>query len=89
MLERNFVQTIASGIRDNWFQNAYSDYQGDTYLYKDVAEKIMRFHMIFGKHRIGIGSKVALLGKNSRNWAVTYMATILNGSVAIPIRSEW
>jgi long-chain acyl-CoA synthetase len=89
MLERNFVQTIASGIRDNWFQNAYSDYQGDTYLYKDVAEKIIRFHMIFEKHQIGIGSKVALLGKNSRNWAVTYMATILNGSIAIPILSDF
>lgn len=89
MLERNFVQTIAAGIRDNWFQNAYSDYQGDTYLYKDVAEKIIRFHMIFGKHQIGIGSKIALLGKNSRNWAVTYMATILNGSIAIPILSDF
>ncbi|MCX6226075.1 MAG: AMP-binding protein [Bacteroidia bacterium] len=89
MLERNFVQTIASGIRDNWFQNAYSDYQGDTYLYKDVAEKIIKFHMIFEKHKIGIGSKIALLGKNSRNWAVTYMAAILNGSVAIPILSDF
>jgi len=89
MLQRNFVQTIASGIRDNWFQNAYSDYQGDTYLYKDVAEKTMKFHMIFAKHNIGIGSKIALLGKNSRNWAVTYMATVLNGSVAIPILSDF
>jgi long-chain acyl-CoA synthetase len=89
MLERNFVQTVASGIRDNWFQNAYSDYQGDTYLYKDVAEKILKFHMIFEKHKIGIGSKIALLGKNSRNWAVTYMASILNGSIAIPILSDF
>ncbi len=89
MLERNFVQAVATGIRDNWFQNAYSDYQGDTYLYKDVAEKIMKFHMVFSKHKIGIGSKVALLGKNSRNWAVTYMATILNGSIAIPILSDF
>jgi long-chain acyl-CoA synthetase len=89
MLERNFVQTVASGIRDNWFQNAYSDYQGDTYLYKDVAEKIIKFHMIFEKHSIGIGSKIALLGKNSRNWAVTYMATVLNGSIAVPILSDF
>ncbi|MFA6126235.1 MAG: AMP-binding protein [Bacteroidales bacterium] len=89
MLQRNFVQSVASGIRDNWFQNAYSDYQGDTYLYKDVAEKIIKFHMIFEKHQIGIGSKIAILGKNSRNWAVTYMATILNGSIAIPILPDF
>jgi len=89
MLERNFVQTVASGIRDNWLQNAYSDYQGGTYLYKEVAEKIIRFHMIFEKHKIGIGSKIAFLGKNSRNWAVSYMATILNGSIAIPILSDF
>jgi long-chain acyl-CoA synthetase len=89
MPERNFVQTLASGIRDNWNQDAYSDYQGDTYSYKDVAEKVMKFHMIFQKHHIGIGSKIAILGKNSRNWAVTYLATILNGSVAIPILSDF
>lgn len=89
MPERNFVQTVASGIRDNWIQNAYSDYQGDTYMYKDVAEKILKFHMIFEKHKIGIGSKIAILGKNSRNWAVTYMATVLNGSIAIPVLSDF
>jgi long-chain acyl-CoA synthetase len=89
MSEKSFVQTVASGIRDNWIQNAYSDYQGDTYLYKDVAEKIVKFHMIFRKHNIGIGSKIAILGKNSRNWAVTYMSTILNGSISIPILSDF
>jgi long-chain acyl-CoA synthetase len=89
MLERNFVQSVASGIRDNWNQNAYSDYQGETYQYKDVAEKIVKFHMIFAGHGIGIGSKIAILGKNSRNWAVTYMATVLNGSIAIPILSDF
>jgi long-chain acyl-CoA synthetase len=89
MPDRNFIQTVASGIRDNWTQNAYSDYQGDTYRYKDVAEKIMKFHMIFQKQGIGIGSKIAILGKNSRNWAVTYMATVLNGSVSVPILSDF
>jgi long-chain acyl-CoA synthetase len=89
MAERNFVQTVASGIRDNWLKEAYSDYQGDTYLYKDVAENIVKFHMIFANHKIGIGSKIAILGKNSRNWAVTYMATVLNGSIAIPILSDF
>jgi len=89
MLERNFVQTVGSAIRDNWFQKAYTDYQGDTFLYKDDAEKVTRFRMIFEKHNIVIGSKVAILGKNSRNWAVTYMATILNGSITIPILSDF
>ena len=89
MAERNFVQTVASGIRDNWSKEAYSDYQGDTYLYKDVAEKVVKFHMIFANHKIGIGSKIAILGKNSKNWAVTYMATVLNGSIAVPILSDF
>ncbi len=89
MLQRNFTETVAAGIRDNWFKNAYSDYQGDTYLYKDVAEKIIKFRMIFEKHGIGIGSKIAILGKNSRNWAVTYLSTVLNGCVVVPILSDF
>lgn len=89
MITRNFTETVAAGIRDNWEKNAYSDYQGDTYLYKDVAEKVIRFGMIFEKHGIGIGSKVALLGKNSRNWAIAYMSTILNGAVIVPILPDF
>ncbi|MFH0762164.1 MAG: AMP-binding protein [Bacteroidota bacterium] len=89
MMERNFVETVASGIRDNWIENAYSDYQGETYKYKDVAEKIMKFHILFARHHIGIGNKIAILGKNSRNWAVTYMATILNGTVVVPILPDF
>lgn len=89
MLQRNFVESVAAGIRDNWYQNAYSDYQGETYQYKDVAEKVMKFQILFQKHNIGIGAKVAILGKNSRNWAATYMATILNGAVAVPILSDF
>jgi long-chain acyl-CoA synthetase len=89
MLQRNFVESVAAGIRDNWYQDAYSDYQGETYQYKDVAEKVMKFQILFGKYGIGIGSKVAILGKNSRNWAVAYMSTLLNGSVAVPILSDF
>ncbi|MFO7616204.1 MAG: AMP-binding protein [Bacteroidales bacterium] len=89
MIKRNFNETVAAGIRDNWLQNAYSDYQGETYLYKDVAGMVVRFGMIFQKHGIGIGSKVAILGKNSRNWAVAYMSTILNGCVVVPILPDF
>jgi len=88
-MERNFVETVASGIRDNWIENAYSDYQGDTYQYKDVAEWVMKFHILYARHDIRIGSKIAILGKNSRNWAVAYMSALLNGSTTVPILPDF
>ncbi len=86
---RKFNKTLAAGIRVNWNQNAYRDYQGGTYLYKDVAEMIIKFQMLLDKHAIGIGSRIAILGRNARNRVVKYLATVLNGQVVVPILPDF
>ena len=80
---------MGDSIRSNWEMAAYTDYQGDTYYYKDVAEKIARFHLLFERHGIARGAKIALIGKNSRNWGAAYMATLLYGAVVVPILPDF
>lgn len=89
MQSRNFVKTVSESIRHNWDVPAYSDYEGESYSYAEVAEKIVKFHILFEKHNIKQGSKVALIGKNSKNWAVSYFATILYGAVIVPILPDF
>jgi len=85
MLDRNFIDVLSQSVRDNWNQKAFSDYQGDTYTYQEVAEWITRLHTIFEQNGLQKGDKISILGKNSRNWAVAYMATTMYGAVTVPI----
>ena len=89
MTERNFVDVLAQSVRDNWNKNAFSDYEGDTFTYEEVAQWIKRFHILFERNGLKKGDKVAFLGKNSRYWAVAYMSTVLYGGVAVPILPEF
>lgn len=89
MLERNFLDVLSQSVRDNWNQKAFSDYQGDTYTYQETAEWITRLHIVFEQNGLQKGDKVSILGKNSRNWAVAYMATTMYGAVTVPILADF
>lgn len=89
MLERNFLDVLSQSVRDNWGQKAFSDYQGETYTYEEVAGYVARLHLVFERNGLQKGDKVSLLGKNSRNWALAYMATTLYGAVTVPILPDF
>ncbi|MBL7996529.1 AMP-binding protein [bacterium] len=84
MLKENLVQYIEQTIKKNWDLPAFTNYKGETVRFGDVAEKIVRMHYIFRQCHVKPGDKIALIGKNSINWAVTYLATVTYGAVAVP-----
>jgi long-chain acyl-CoA synthetase len=89
MADRNFVDVLTQSVISNWKKKAFSDYEGDTFTYEEVAQWICRLHILFERNGLKKGDKVAFLGKNSRHWAISYMATILYGGVAVPILPEF
>ncbi|MBS3805917.1 MAG: AMP-binding protein [Bacteroidales bacterium] len=89
MLKENFIQYLEDSIQDNWDLPALSDYKGSTYYYKDVGRKISRIHIMFEQCDVKKGDKIALLGKNSANWAMTYLAIVTYGAVAVPILPDF
>ncbi len=89
MLKENFIQYIEDSIKNNWDLPAFSDYKGSTYYYKDVARKIARIHLMFEQCHVEKGDKVALLGKNSSNWAMTYLSIVTYGAVVVPILADF
>ena len=52
MAERNFVDVLAQGVRNNWDKNAFSDYEGDTFTYEEVAQWVARFHILFERKKV-------------------------------------
>ncbi|MDR0871863.1 MAG: AMP-binding protein [Prevotellaceae bacterium] len=90
MIQESFIKLYEKSFRENWELKAYADYDTDTLLtYGDVARKIARLHLFFGKIGIKRGDKIALVGKNSSHWAVIYLATVTYGAVIVPILAEF
>lgn len=88
-MKENIVRMIQTSIRQNWHLPAFTDYQGVTRSYEDVADRIKYLHYLFHKFGVKKGDKIAVLGKNSGNWAITYLATITYGAVIVPILPDF
>lgn len=85
-VNRQYQQTFS----DNFPLPAISDYStGKTYTYGDMAKRIARIHLLFEEAGIQPGDKVALLGKNTPLWIMTFMASLTYGSVVVPILSDF
>ena len=85
----SFNQYIKRAIINNWDADALTDYQGQTLQFHDVARKIEKLHIMFENCGIQEGDKIAICGRNSAHWAVTFLATITYGAVAVPILHEF
>lgn len=89
MIKERVIGYIEQSIKSNWNIEALSNYKERGYTYKEIAEKILKFHIAFSENGIVEGDKVALIGKNSANWCVTYLATITYGAVIVPILPDF
>ena len=85
----SLTSLISDSLKNNWSNEAFTDYKGDTLLFRDVARRIEKLHILFEQSGIKIGDKIAICGKNSSDWAVTCLAGISYGAVMVPILHEF
>ncbi|MBR3013978.1 MAG: AMP-binding protein [Bacteroidaceae bacterium] len=88
-MDKSFLRLIENSIKNNWDLDALTDYKGATLQYKDVARKIEKIHIMFEAVGIKKGDKIALCGRNSSHWGVTFLATLTYGAVIVPILHEF
>lgn len=75
---------------DNFPLPALTDYiTGKTISYGDMARRIARLHLFFELAGVKRGDKVALLGKNTPNWVITFLATITYGATIVPVLHDF
>lgn len=90
MIKENFIRLFEDSFRKNWDLEAYTNYgEGLTLTYAQVAEEIAKLHLLFEQAEIKPNDKIALIGKNNANWAITYIATVTYGAVIIPILQDF
>ncbi len=88
-LSENLGELIERAMAANWDSPAFTEYRGETVRYSDVARKIAKIHMVFEAARLKKGDRVAVVGPNSINWAVVFLATVSYGAVVVPILHEF
>lgn len=89
MSQKKLVEYFEDSIVNNWDLPALSDYKGDIFSYSDVAIQITKLHLLFKLSGIAKGDKVALIGKNSAEWAIVFIAVVTYGAVVVPVLPDF
>ena len=76
-------------FRENWALPAFSDFQGATTTYGEAAQMVRQIHCYFKESGIQKGDKIAILGRNSSNWAISFLAVSGYGGVTVPVLPDF
>ncbi|MGV8139976.1 MAG: AMP-binding protein [Mangrovibacterium sp.] len=86
-------QSLTGLYQQSFVQNhnllVFTDYEGDSYTYGEAAVLISKIHQFFEAGGIVAGDRVALLGRNSSNWGIAFLATVAYGAVAVPVLPDF
>ncbi len=88
-MEKRFLGLIQKSIREHWDMYVFSDYNSTSYQYKDLAVRIEKIHIFLEEAGIKKGDKIALVGRNSANWATCFFAVLSYGAVVVPILHDF
>jgi len=89
-MERDNLNSIYTQcFRNSWALPAFSDFQGSTTTYGEAAQKIRQIHLFFRDSGFCKGDKIAILGRNSSNWAISFLAISGYGGVIVPILPDF
>lgn len=85
----SFTRLLEESIKKYWESPAFTDYGGRTVTYLEAGRKILLLQAIFRCRSIKPGEKIAVIGANSANWALVYLAAVTYGAVIVPILPEF
>lgn len=89
MIEKNFISLYEEGFVQYWDSPALSNYEGVTYSYAQLAERIAQWHLLFECLGIEKGDKIALMGKDSAEWCIIFLSSITYGAVIVPVLQDF
>ena len=76
-------------FQNNWENLAFTDYEGKDFKYREVAQTIMSLQLFYQIMGLQKGDKVAVLGRNSANWGVTFLSVVSSGMVIVPVLPDF
>jgi long-chain acyl-CoA synthetase len=89
MKQNGYIGLVKLALENYSGIPSFSDFKGDTITYHEVGKYIYRCHLIFKTLGIKPGDKIALIGRNSTNWALVYLGAVTYGAVVVPILPDF
>ena len=86
---KHFLYYFNNAIHANWNAPALCDFHGDVFTFGQTATEIERLHLIFRSVGIKAGDKIAIYGKNSARWGITFFGVTSADAVAVPILNDF
>ncbi len=88
-MENHLSRLFHEALLKGWEKPVFSDYQGETFTGKQVATKVKSLHNLYKELGIQRGEKIALMGRNTSHWAITYVSIVTYGGVVVPILPDF
>lgn len=90
MIKENFIKLFESSFKENWDSMAMSDYVTKRdYTYKQVAEEVAKLHLLYKELNITKDDKIAIVGRNTPMWAISFISVVTYGAVVVPILQDF
>lgn len=89
MENQTLAKLYTKSFHENWNNLAFSDFEGNDFKYKEVAEIIKSLHLFYQIMGIQKGDKIAVLGRNTAHWGATFLSALSAGLVAVPIMPDF
>ena len=89
MKHDKLIGIYRKSFSENWSAPAFSDFQGPTTTYGEAAQIIRQVHCFFREKGIRKGDKIAILGRNSSNWAISFLAISGYGAISVPVLPDF
>lgn len=76
-------------IQQNWDLQAFTNYQGETFTYGQVACQIAKYHQTWKEAGLEPGFRIALCGRPCAQWSIALLAAFTYRAVAVPLLNEF
>jgi long-chain acyl-CoA synthetase len=89
MTMTTLAQLYEKPILENWDNLAFTDFDGGDFKYGEVAEIIKSLQLFYQVAGIKKGDKIAVLGRNSARWGITFLSVLTSGAIIVPILPDF
>lgn len=89
-MPKHYLQCLTDIMAHQWNDAALTDYgENHEYSFGELAQAMLRMHILFEKIGIKPGDKIALAGRNCANWAVAYLAIAAYEGVCVSLLQDF
>lgn len=87
---RHYFSYLQDSVKSYWEKPAITDYDGEcSYTYGELARKTAELGILFRLLGLKAGDKMAICGRNSANWVVSYLSIAAFRGVVVSVLQDF